>query len=69
MVITTTISITVAWHTIVMVTLARVEIIFRPMFNTISTILPTVQMAMTTKLSNAVTTEKAATLFSTLCMV
>ena len=68
-VITTAISIALTLHITVVVTFARGDMFFRPMFNTITTILPTVQMAMTTSLSNAVTTATAATPFSTLCMV
>ena len=68
-VITTAISIAISLHTTVMVRLARGDMFFRPMFNTITTILPTVQMAMITSLSNAVTTATAPKISSTLFMV
>ena len=67
--ITTTTAMDINTLTTVTLTLAKVQHIIKPVFNTITTILPIVQMAMTTSLSNAVTTATVATISSTLFMV
>ena len=65
----TTTSMDIITVTTVTHTLAKVQHIIKAVFNSITSILPIVQMAMTTSLSNAVTSATAPTIFSTLCMV
>ena len=67
--ITTTTAMDINTLTTVTLTLAKVQHIIKPVFNTITTILPIVQMAMITSLSNAVTTATAPTISSILFMV
>ena len=67
--ITTTTAMDINTLTTVTLTLAKVQHIIKPVFNTITTILPIVQMAMTTSLNNAVTSATAPTISSTLFMV
>ena len=67
--IATTTSMDIITVTTVTLTLAKVQHIIKAVFNSITSILPIVQMAMTTSLSNAVTSATAPTIFSTLFMV
>ena len=67
--IATTTSMDIITVTTVTLTLAKVQHIIKAVFNSITSILPIVQMAMTTRHKAAVTIATAPTIPCLLCMV